>query len=98
RSCAEGFSPSMNGSTKTPAGSLALPSRLGRALSNALTRNWGPLFGNALFRSLWLANLASDFGYWMNAVGAQWTMTELSISPLLNTCIQAANTLPMFLL
>jgi MFS family permease len=84
----------MNGSTKTPAGSLALPSRVGRALA----RNWGPLFDNALFRSLWLANLASDFGYWMNSVGASWTMTELSISPLLNTLIQASSTLPMFLL
>jgi len=51
-----------------------------------------------LFRALWLANLASDFGYWMNSVGASWTMTELSISPLLNTLIQASSTLPMFLL
>jgi MFS family permease len=71
-----------------------LPSRLGRALA----RNWGPLFENRLFRALWLANLASDFGYWMNSVGASWTMTELSISPLLNTFIQASSTLPMFLL
>jgi MFS family permease len=84
----------MNGSTKTPAGSLGLPSRFGRALA----RNWGPLFDNRLFRALWLANLASDFGYWMNSVGASWTMTELSVSPLLNTCIQASTTLPMFLL
>lgn len=84
----------MNGSTDTRAGSLGLPSRLGRALAS----NWGPLFENRLFRALWLANLASDFGYWMNSVGASWTMTELSISPLLNTCIQASSTLPMFLL
>jgi MFS family permease len=70
----------------------------GGALSAALARNWGPLFTNRLFRALWLANLASDFGYWMNSVGASWTMTELSISPLLNTFIQAATTLPMFLL
>ena len=82
----------MHGSTRTPAG--ALPNRLGRALA----RNWGPLFDNRLFRALWLANLASDFGYWMNAVGASWTMTDLSVSPLLNTLIQASSTLPMFLL
>ena len=82
----------MNGSTKTRAG--ALPNRFGRALA----RNWGPLFDNRLFRALWLANLASDFGYWMNSVGASWTMTDLSISPLLNTLIQASSTLPMFLL
>ncbi len=82
----------MNGSTKTRAG--ALPSRFGRALA----RNWGPLFDNRLFRALWLANLASDFGYWMNSVGASWTMTDLSMSPLLNTLIQASSTLPMFLL
>ncbi len=84
----------MNGSTKTHAGPLGLPSRFGRALA----RNWGPLFDNRLFRLLWIANLASDFGYWMNSVGASWTMTGLSISPLLNTLIQAATTLPMFLL
>lgn len=82
----------MNGSTKIRAG--ALPSRFGRALA----RNWGPLFDNRLFRALWLANLASDFGYWMNSVGASWTMTDLSMSPLLNTLIQASSTLPMFLL
>src|SRR5690349_9879086 len=84
----------MNGSTKTRAGSLAPPG----SIANALARNWGPLFYNRLFRALWLANLASDFGYWMNSVGASWTMTDLSISPLLNTCIQASSTLPMFLL
>ncbi len=85
----------MNGSNKTPAGHLAPPSN---GLAAALARTWGPLFHNRLFRALWLANLASDFGYWMNSVGASWTMTDLSISPLLNTCIQASTTLPMFLL
>ena len=85
----------MTGSTKAPAGPLALPSS---SLGRALAQNWGPLYYNRLFRALWLANLASDFGYWMNSVGASWTMTELSISPLMNTCIQASTTLPMFLL
>jgi predicted MFS family arabinose efflux permease len=84
----------MNGSTKTRAGQLGPPSRLG----GAFARNWGPLFDNRLFRALWLANLASDFGYWMNSVGASWTMTDLSASPVLNTLIQACSTLPMFLL
>jgi len=68
------------------------------ATAGTLAESWGPLFTNRLFRALWLANLASDFGYWMNSVGASWTMTDLSISPLLNTCIQASTTLPMFLL
>ena len=85
----------MSGSNKIPAGHLAPPSS---GLAAALAKNWGPLFTNRLFRALWLANLASDFGYWMNSVGASWTMTELSISPLLNTCIQASTTLPMFIL
>ena len=85
----------MNGSNKAPAGPLAPPTS---TFTSALARNWGPLFDNRLFRALWLANLASDFGYWMNSVGASWTMTDLSISPLLNTCIQASTTLPMFLL
>ena len=73
-------------------------SRASSALVAAFSKNWGPLFTNRLFRALWLANLASDFGYWMNSVGASWTMTDLSVSPLLNTCIQASTTLPMFLL
>jgi MFS family permease len=84
----------MNGSNDIRAGTLAPSS----ALARALAKNWGPLFTSRLFRALWLANLASDFGYWMNSVGASWTMTDLSISPLLNTCIQASTTLPMFLL
>ena len=85
----------MTGSTKTHAGPIAQASS---GLLGALATWGGPLFTNRLFRALWLANLASDFGYWMNSVGASWTMTDLSVSPLLNTCIQASTTLPMFLL
>jgi MFS family permease len=85
----------MSGSSKTRGGQMAARSS---GLAGALARDWGPVVTNRLFRALWLANLASDFGYWMNSVGASWTMTDLSISPLLNTCIQASTTLPMFLL
>ncbi len=52
----------------------------------------------AAFRWLWIAALASNIGTWMNEVGAGWAMTKLSPSPLMVSLVQAATTLPMFLL
>lgn len=51
-----------------------------------------------LFRSLWLATLASNLGTWLQNVGAAWLMTELTTSPVLVALVQAATSLPMFLL
>ena len=36
-----------------------------------------------MFRWLWIASLASNFGTWMQNVGATWLMTELSASALM---------------
>ena len=58
---------------------------------------WAPL-GSPTFRALWLANLASDIGTAMHAVGAGWLMTQLAPSPFIVALVQAATTLPMFLL
>ena len=50
-----------------------------------------------LFRSLWLAAVISYTGTWMQNVGAGWLMTQLTMSPLMVSLVQAASTLPVFL-
>src|SRR5690606_1060604 len=57
----------------------------------------GPL-SFRVFRALWIATIISNVGTWMHDVGAGWLMTSLSSSPLLVALVQAATTLPMFLL
>ncbi|REG36541.1 putative MFS family arabinose efflux permease [Paracoccus versutus] len=57
----------------------------------------GPL-SFPVFRALWIATIISNIGTWMHDVGAAWLMASLSASPLLVTLVQAATTLPMFLL
>lgn len=57
----------------------------------------GPL-SFPVFRVLWIATVVSNIGTWMHDVGAGWLMTSLSPSPLLVALVQAATTLPMFLL
>ncbi|PYV79127.1 MAG: MFS transporter [Acidobacteria bacterium] len=50
-----------------------------------------------LFRSLWFAAVISYTGTWMQNVGAGWLMTQLTTSPLKVALVQAATTLPVFL-
>jgi MFS family permease len=57
---------------------------------------WSPL-REPLFRSLWVAAVISYTGTWMRNVGAGWLMTQLTTSPLLISLVQAASTLPVFL-
>jgi MFS family permease len=57
---------------------------------------WAPL-GEPLFRSLWIASVISYVGTWMQNVGAGWMMTQLTLSPLMISLVQAATTLPVFL-
>jgi MFS family permease/quinol monooxygenase YgiN len=58
---------------------------------------WSPL-SYPVFRSLWIATLASNIGTWMQNVGAAWLMTSLSKAPLMVALVQAATLLPMFVL
>lgn len=51
-----------------------------------------------MFATLWLATLVSGIGTWMNEVGAGWLMTSLAPEPLMVALVQAAATLPVFLL
>src|SRR5262249_57473361 len=57
---------------------------------------WAPL-REPLFRSLWLAAVISYTGRWMQNVGAGWSMTQLTMSPFMVSMVQAAMTLPVFL-
>jgi MFS family permease len=57
---------------------------------------WAPLH-EPLFRSLWVAAVISYTGTWMQNVGAGWLMTQLTMSPLMVSLVQAATTLPVFL-
>jgi MFS family permease len=57
---------------------------------------WTPL-REPLFRSLWVAAVISYIGTWMQNVGAGWLMTQLTLSPLMVSLVQAASTLPVFL-
>jgi MFS family permease len=49
-----------------------------------------------LFRSLWIAAVISYTGTWMQNVGAGWLMTTLTMSPFMIGLVQAAATLPVF--
>jgi MFS family permease len=58
---------------------------------------WAPLHG-AVFRSLWLAVLASNIGTWMQTVGAQWLLVDEPNAATLVALVQTAGMLPVLLL
>ncbi|MFC7474741.1 MFS transporter [Dankookia sp. GCM10030260] len=53
---------------------------------------------HAVFRTLWLATLASNIGMWVQNTGAGWLMTSLDPAPMMVSLVQAASMLPVFLL
>jgi MFS family permease len=58
---------------------------------------WNPL-REPLFRAIWIASVASNIGTWMQNVGAAWLMTSLAPSPTMVALVQAATSLPVFLI
>jgi MFS family permease len=52
---------------------------------------------NATFRAIWSANLFSQLGSAIQAVGAAWLMTELTTSHTLVAAVQSSNTAPVLL-
>ena len=48
-----------------------------------------------VFRRIWLANLASNFGYMIQNVGAAWLMTLIADSDEQVALVQASTTLPI---
>jgi MFS family permease len=57
---------------------------------------WAPL-RHPLYRALWIAQLVSNIGTWMQNVGAVWLMGTLGGSAALVALVQSAVTLPVFL-
>ena len=51
-----------------------------------------------IFRAVWFASLASNFGGLIQSVGAAWMMTSLSGSPQMVALVPASTTLPIMLL
>ncbi|MFH8491003.1 MFS transporter [Streptomyces longisporoflavus] len=56
---------------------------------------WAPLAAR-VFRALWIAQLVSNVGGWMQAVGAQWLL--IGHDAALVTLVQTASSLPVVLL
>ncbi|MEV0749204.1 MFS transporter [Streptomyces sp. NBC_01220] len=56
---------------------------------------WAP-FAARVFRALWIAQLVSNIGSWMQTVGAQWLLVGHSAA--LVTLVQTASSLPVVLL
>ncbi len=53
---------------------------------------------HAVFRSLWIANVVTALGTWMQNTGAGWLMTSLSPDALSVSLVQAATIFPVLLL
>jgi MFS family permease len=66
------------------------------ALAPAENSPWAPL-REPLFRALWIASIASYTGSWMQNIGTGWCMTTLTESPMSVALVQAAMSLPVFL-
>ncbi len=66
-------------------------------MSDAAPSSLAPLKG-PVFRMLWLAWLAANVTMWMNDVAAAWLMTTLTDSAVMVALVQAASTLPVFVL
>lgn len=58
---------------------------------------WAPL-RRPLYRALWIAQMGANIGMWAQTVGAQWLMGDFTNGPLGVALVQAAVTVPMFLL
>jgi MFS family permease len=54
-------------------------------------------FANRAFLALWMANVLSNVGGWMQSTGAAWEMTSLTLEPIFVALLAAAGSLPMFL-
>ncbi len=73
-----------------------LPSAMAQAASQ-LSSPWAP-FRHRVFATIWLGTVVSNIGGWMSSAASGWLMTSLDPSPLLVALVQAAASVPMFLL
>ncbi|MGE2732503.1 MFS transporter [Mycolicibacterium vaccae] len=61
------------------------------------TSTWAPL-QSPVYRALWIAQLVSNLGTWMQTVGAQWMLVSDPGAAVLVPLVQTATTLPVMLL
>jgi MFS family permease len=81
-----------------PAATLGTTSAAASPLPAAAVGSaWSPLL-HPVFRWLWIASVASNVGTWLQNVGASWQMTSLTTSTTLVALVQAATSLPAFML
>lgn len=66
------------------------------SLSQPPATAWAPL-RHTVYRSLWLAWMASNMAMWMHDVASAWVMATLTSDPLLVALVQTAATAPVFL-
>lgn len=66
-------------------------------MTTAAPSTWAPL-RSPVFRALWIAQLVSNLGTWMQTVGAQWMLVEDPRAAVLVPLVQTATTLPVMLL
>jgi MFS family permease len=69
----------------------------GRMRVRAADSGWAPL-ASPLFRALWLAQLGSNVGTWMQTVGAQWLLVDVPHAAQLVALVQTASLAPTLLL
>lgn len=65
--------------------------------STRSTSTWAPL-RSPVYRALWIAQLVSNLGTWMQTVGAQWMLVGDPRAAVLVPLVQTATTLPVMLL
>ena len=58
---------------------------------------WAPL-RSPVYRALWIAQLVSNLGTWMQMVGAQWVLVDEPNAAALVSFVQTATTLPVMIL
>jgi MFS family permease len=63
----------------------------------ASTSTWAPM-RSPVYRALWIAQLVSNLGTWMQTVGAQWMLVGDPRADVLVPLVQTATTLPVMLL
>jgi MFS family permease len=54
-------------------------------------------FRHRMYRAVWIGTLFSNFGIWVQSVGASWLMLSLAPSPDMVALVQTASSLPMLL-
>lgn len=68
-----------------------------RMTSSTTISTWAPL-RSPVYRMLWIAQLVSNLGTWMQTVGAQWMLVGDPDAAILVPLVQTATTLPVMLL